>query len=173
MRPKRFCPFCGHRLPLPPATGIANPACRRCNTPVYENPVPATCLVVVDDREQLLLVKRKVAPKQGLWCLPGGYMALAESPEQAALRELFEETGLVGQIELLMGITSVFSETDHTIVMIGYLVKTFHGRLSPGDDAAETAFFARDCLPAIAFSSHYSFIRLYLAGYAAPDATQS
>ena len=59
------------------------------------------------------------------------------------------------------------SEQVHTVVMIAYLVKSYHGDLCPGDDAAETAFFAADGLPPIAFSSHHAFIRLYFAAYAA------
>ena len=65
--------------------------CESCRTTIYENPVPATCLVTIDARERLLLVKRSVDPKKGWWCLPGGFMELRETPEEAGLRELAEE----------------------------------------------------------------------------------
>ena len=43
--------------------------------------------------------------------------------------------------------------------MIGYLVTTYTGVPAPGDDASDTAFFARNELPDIAFESHRTFIR--------------
>jgi 8-oxo-dGTP diphosphatase len=46
------------------------------------------------DDLQVLLVKRKFPPYQGLWAIPGGYVRLSESLEEAAARELCEETGI-------------------------------------------------------------------------------
>ena len=166
MMTKRYCHTCGGLLVVMPAEVPNHAFCRHCRTTVYDNPVPATCSVVVDKQGRILLIKRKVAPKQGMWCLPGGFMAIAETPEQTALRELSEETGLTGGIDLLLGVTSVPDKRFHTIVMIGYLVKTFRGNLAPGDDAAEAGFFPYDSLPPIAFSSHDAFIRLYFSAYA-------
>jgi len=59
--------------------------CERCGEPIYENPVPATAVVVIDKTESLVLVKRGVDPKKGYWCLPGGFMEIGETPEQEAL----------------------------------------------------------------------------------------
>ena len=139
--------------------------CDHCNEPIYENPIPATCLVVVDNQERVFLVKRSVAPKKGFWCLPGGFMELGETPEKAALRELKEETGLSGQIDMLLGVSANPSAQYHTVLMVGYLVKNYTGTLIPGDDADDAAYFNYDELPEIAFESHASFIRMYYAAY--------
>jgi len=139
--------------------------CEQCNEPLYENPIPATCLVVVDNRNRVLLVKRSVEPKKGFWCLPGGFMELGETPEKSALRELKEETGLSGQIDMLLGVSSNSSAQYHTVLMVGFLVKSYTGTLVAGDDADDAASFYYDELPEIAFESHAKFIRIYYAAY--------
>jgi 8-oxo-dGTP diphosphatase len=166
MRKKTYCHFCGTRLAEKSIEGCLRLFCDKCNDPLYENPVPATCLVVVDDRSRVLLVKRSVAPKKGFWCLPGGYMELGEAPEASALRELKEETGLSGQIDMLLGVTSDPSADYDTILMVGYAVKRYSGTPEPGDDASDVAFFHQDDMPEIAFESHRKFVRIYYAAYA-------
>jgi len=137
--------------------------CEICRAPIYENPVPATSLVVIDGEKGVVLVKRDVEPKKDYWCLPGGFVELGETPEQAALRELREETGLIGQIDKLLGVTADTSDRYGNVLMIGYLVKRFNGRLTPGDDAAAVAYFQPENLPEIAFSSHQHFLEVYYA----------
>jgi len=91
---------------------------------------------------------------------------LGETPEQGALRELKEETGLTGQIQMLLGVSSNPSSSYHTVIMMGYLVRNYSGTLIAGDDASEAAYFCLDDLPEIAFASHRSFIRIYSSAYA-------
>jgi ADP-ribose pyrophosphatase YjhB (NUDIX family) len=124
-------------------------------------------MVVVDNKDRVLLVKRSVAPKKGFWCLPGGFVELGESPEKAALRELKEETGLAGSIDMLLGVSANPSALYHTVLIVGYLVKSYSGNLIAGDDANDAAYFHYNELPEIAFESHASFIRMYYAAYSA------
>lgn len=163
---KRYCPFCGGPLTQRIWEGRKRLYCNACNDALYENPVPASCLVVVDDRDRVLLVKRSVAPKIGWWCLPGGFMELQETPEAAALRELKEETGLDGRIEGLMGVMATPNRQYQTVLMIAYRVRRFTGTPTPGDDAAAVAWFSQDNLPPIAFSSHAHFIDAHYRGMA-------
>jgi ADP-ribose pyrophosphatase YjhB (NUDIX family) len=115
----------------------------------------------------VLLVKRNVEPKSGFWCLPGGFIELGEKPEEGALRELEEETGLKGKIGMLLGVTSSPSSQYDTVLMVGYLVKNYNGRLNSGYDASEAGWFHYKELPEIAFQSHLQFIRIYYAAYGA------
>jgi 8-oxo-dGTP diphosphatase len=161
IKTKRFCHFCAHALEERRMEGRMRLYCTRCQEVIYENPVPAACVVLVDDQQRLLLVKRKVAPKEGLWCLPGGFIECAETTEQAAVRELREETGLTGRINTLIGVTTSPGTLYQSILLVGYLVTCFSGSATAGDDASAVAFFNRDQLPEIAFESHSAFIRLY------------
>jgi len=159
---KQFCHVCGNRLTERHWEGKVRPFCSQCQLPVYENPVPASAIVVVDKGTRLLLVKRNVDPKKGYWSLPGGFMELFETPESSALRELEEETGLTGAIDTLLGVKANNSDRYGTVLIVGYLVTDYSGNLTPGDDAEEVAFFHPDSLPEIAFSSHDHFIRTAL-----------
>ena len=160
---KRFCHFCASPLQNRHVEGRMRLYCPRCRLPIYENPVPAACVVLIDDHHRLLLVKRRIAPKQGMWCLPGGFVECGETPEQAAVRELQEETGLTGRINTLIGVTSSPGTLYKSILIIAYLVTCFSGSAMAGDDASEVGFFDNDHLPDIAFESHQSFIRLYFS----------
>lgn len=159
---KRFCPYCGGSLERRLWEGRQRLVCRACGDPLYENPVPATCLVVTDPSGRVLLVRRSVAPKIGDWCLPGGFMELGESPETAALRELEEETGLSGVIDGLLGVTHAPNTLYDTVLMLGYRVTDYRGTPRPDDDADAVGWFAADRLPTIAFDSHRRFIRQVL-----------
>ena len=94
-------------------------------------------------------------------------MELDETPERCALRELKEETGLSGQINILLGVTASPNRQYGTVLMLGYLVSQCSGTLTPGDDVSEAAYFRLDSLPEIAFESHRRFIRIYSAAYKA------
>ncbi|MBU4319173.1 MAG: NUDIX domain-containing protein [Proteobacteria bacterium] len=164
-----FCHFCSNRLTTKILEGTQRLFCPSCGTPIYRNPVPANCIVVIDEKEQLLLVKRNVEPKIGHWCLPGGFMELNEAPEASALRELKEETGLVGRGASLLGVTTSPSSHYDTILMIGYLVKHYSGDILAGDDASDVRWFNFDHLPEIAFDSHIRFVRQVLEAISEED----
>jgi len=170
MQEKRFCPYCGVRLSEKMAEGRMRKWCSSCDITLYENPVPATCTIVVDDQSRILLVKRKVAPQKGKWCLPGGFMENGESPEQSAQRELSEETGLSGKIESLIGLITTPGTIYDSILMSCFLIRSYTGCAMAGDDAEELRWFPINKLPDIAFSSHKNFIKIYGAAYGHPYA---
>lgn len=161
MANKSYCHFCGNPLTSKFIEGRQRRYCPACARPVYENPIPATCLVVVNAHDEILLVKRDVAPKKGQWCLPGGFIELGEAPEQGALRELAEETGLSGRAPSLLGVRTTPSSEYHSVLMVGYLIRHFQGALTAGDDAADARWFDRESLPPVAFESHSYFIKIY------------
>ncbi len=110
--------------------------------------------VVIFKEEKILLIKRKAQPFKGMWALPGGFVEKGETFEQAAYRELEEETNIKNVMLKRIG---VFDEPDRdprekrviTHGFIGILEGREH--IEPGDDAEETKFFNIENLPDIAF----------------------
>lgn len=95
-------------------------------------------------------------------------MELNETPEEAALRELNEETGLFGKIDMLLGVAANPSAAYGSVLMTGFLIKVFEGNLAAGDDADAVGWFDYKELPEIAFDSHKNFIKIYYTAYANP-----
>ncbi|MGD2089026.1 MAG: thiamine phosphate synthase [Candidatus Aminicenantes bacterium] len=133
--------------------------CPQCQYPVYENPLPATAAVVFNENHEVLLVKRSVEPKVGQWCLPGGFVEMAEAPEDGCLRELKEETGLEGEIHQWAGNIISESPVYQWVIVMGYSIKNIRGQLTAGDDCSEAVFFNLETMPPIAFSSHRQILK--------------
>src|SRR3954468_11440893 len=102
--------------------------------------VAADC-VVFDRRDRLLLIRRKNAPFQGQYALPGGFVELGETTENAARRELQEETGVMAQSLILIGVYSdPQRDPRHHCISIAYLTLVREAQATAGDDAAEAEF---------------------------------
>ena len=88
----KFCSQCGRPVTQRTPAGDNRPRhiCEHCETIHYQNPKIVTgCLPVWQDK--ILLCKRAIEPRYGLWTLPAGFMENDESLEQAAERESLEE----------------------------------------------------------------------------------
>ncbi len=158
MEVKTFCPYCGEKVIEKSFAGRIHCYCLKCDIIHYENPLPAVAALVLNHKDQLLLVKRSVEPAKGKWCLPGGFIEIDESIEEAALRELEEETGIKGEIDGLIDFFSQKGRHYRAILIFGYKVKILGGEVRAGDDAQDAVFFSLDTLPPIAFLSHQRLI---------------
>jgi 8-oxo-dGTP diphosphatase len=125
----------------------------------YPYPRPALtvdCVVfgVDDDQLKVLLIKRDNPPFEGQWALPGGYVNVTESLEEAARRELQEETGLeLSYLEQLYTFGDVERDPSGRVVTVAYfaLVKTLDHAPHAASDAREARFFPNAALPKLAF----------------------
>ncbi|HEX7502628.1 MAG TPA: NUDIX domain-containing protein, partial [Acidobacteriota bacterium] len=155
---KKFCPRCGTPLAKRRLEDRERDFCPACRAPVYENPLPATAVVLFNERRELLLVQRAVEPGKGKWCLPGGFQEIDETPEQCARRELREETGIDGRIEGLIAMEMSPHPWYRAVLVIGYHAAALGGGLAAGDDAVDAAYFPLQRLPELAFQSHARII---------------
>lgn len=111
-------------------------------------------LSLVEDELNVLLVKRKFAPFRGMWAIPGGFLEVDESLEEAAARELAEETGVTDvYMEQLRTFGDPGRDPRMRVITVAYYallpIDAIHHR--PGDDAAETHWFSVFHLPKLAF----------------------
>ena len=151
----KFCPSCGSRLALRENEGQARPVCPDCGRVMYYDPkLAATCVVERDGRT--LFVQRAMPTGYGLWSLPGGYVDRGELVEDAAAREVLEETGLQVVTEDLIG---VFSQAQHPVVVVAYTASETGGELNAGPECLDLGFFALDELPPLAFPRDAEIIR--------------
>ena len=122
---------------------------------IYEWPRPmVTVDAIIFKRSQnktaLLLIKRKNDPYVGQWAIPGGFIEMDEELEDAAARELTEETGLKGIILEQMRTFGTVGRDPRgrqiTVVFMG-LTDDKNANLQAGDDASEAKWFDIDNLP--------------------------
>lgn len=125
--------------------------------PTYEYPRPAlttdVALFRVAGELQLLLIRRKGEPFQGMWALPGGFLDEGEDLDACARRELEEETGVVGaELHPLANFSRPGRDPRGWTVTAAYVAMAPPGaQARAGDDAAEAQWFAAGDLPALAF----------------------
>jgi len=141
-----YCPDCGTRL----ETRIQEerprdycPACERIH--FQQLKVGAGAVIVTDGR--LLLLQRSTAPFRGSWNLPAGYVEADESPYQAVVREVSEETGLGVEVERLLGVYYFDDDPRGNGILIVFQCRIVSGEVSVSSEAQSARFFAPDRLP--------------------------
>ncbi|MFC7047651.1 NUDIX domain-containing protein [Emcibacter nanhaiensis] len=125
----------------------------------YDYPHPAVTVDIVvlrdcDGELQVLLVRRAQEPFKDTWALPGGFVDIDEDLEQAARRELEEETGLRDiPLEQLHAFGAVERDPRERVISVAYLARLPENAPQPraGSDAAAAAWFPLTALPDLAF----------------------
>jgi 8-oxo-dGTP diphosphatase len=126
-------------------------------TYIFERPaLTVDCVVFGLDEQELkvLLIQRGGAPFAGRWALPGGFVQVGESLEQAARRELQEETGLARvYLEQLYTFGDPGRDPREHVVTVAYyaLVNLFDHKVHASTDARNAAWFAVGDMPELAF----------------------
>ena len=109
----------------------------------------------LDDNDlKVLLIKRGLEPFKDTWALPGGFVKINESLQEAALRELREETGVEKVfLEQLYTFGDVDRDPRERVVSVAYfaLVNLFEHNLKADTDAKNAAWFDIDDIPQLAF----------------------
>jgi ADP-ribose pyrophosphatase YjhB (NUDIX family) len=141
-----FCSNCGAarlELRIPDGDTLQRRVCSTCGTIHYENPkIVAGCLPVFG--EQVLLCKRAIEPRHGLWTLPAGFLENGETLQHGAERETLEEAD--ARVELGELYTVISLPQIHQVYMM------FRSRLldldfGPGTESLEVRLFDERDIP--------------------------
>jgi ADP-ribose pyrophosphatase YjhB (NUDIX family) len=87
-------------------------------------------------RDGKVLLVERAKPPIGIWAFPGGHVELGETLEQAAARELHEESGLTARFQGLLGLYDVIRRDDTGQVSIHYVIACYLGLAGPGEPVA-------------------------------------
>jgi 8-oxo-dGTP diphosphatase len=124
----------------------------------YEYPRPMVTVDVLviapgPEGKEILLIRRGNDPFKGEWALPGGFLDLDEELEDAARRELHEETGLSVSVLREIGVFGAIGRDPRGRTITAAYLALLDERPAPraGDDAAEAAWFPFDARQKLAF----------------------
>lgn len=127
--------------------------CPHCGKKIkqYKNPAPTVDIIIYEPDRGIVLIKRANPPLG--YALPGGFIEVGESAEQAAMREAFEETGLKIYLTGLLGLYSNPKRDPrrHTLSAVYIAKSNNYSTLHSADDAAEASFFSLVNLPELLF----------------------
>lgn len=156
-----FCSHCGARVvfAIPPDDTVPRHVCPQCGTIHYQNPKMVVG-TIPEWEDRILLCRRAIEPKRGLWTLPAGYMENGETTAQGAARETLEEAGA------RVAIGALYSVYDLPHINQVYLM--FRARLldldfAPGVESLEVALFREQDIPwnQLAFRTVEATLRAY------------
>jgi ADP-ribose pyrophosphatase YjhB (NUDIX family) len=141
----KHCRACGTAVDykVPADDNRERAVCVGCGEIHYENPLNVVGTVPVWG-DQVLLCRRNIEPRYGLWTLPAGFMELGESTEAGALRETDEEAG--AKIEL-QGLFTVLNVVRVGQLHLFYRARMLEPTLNPGPETIEARLFREHEVP--------------------------
>ena len=140
-----FCPLCASPLVerIPHGDDRPRHVCDACGTVHYSNPkIVAGCVPVWEDK--VLLCRRAISPRHGLWTLPAGYMENGETTQAAARRETLEEACArveVGDLYCYLNIPRISQ------VYVIFLARLLDLDFAPGAESLEVELFEESQVP--------------------------
>jgi ADP-ribose pyrophosphatase YjhB (NUDIX family) len=158
-----YCSHCGAPVSLmvPAGDNLPRHVCERCGTIHYQNPKMVVG-AIPEWEDRILLCRRAIEPRSGLWTLPAGFMENAETTAEAAARETLEEACArieVGEMFSLINVPHINQ------VHILYRARLLDLDFSPGTESLEVRLFDEADIPweAIAFRTIGMTLRHYYA----------
>jgi ADP-ribose pyrophosphatase YjhB (NUDIX family) len=157
----KFCSNCGAPVALrvPPGDTLQRHVCDACHTIHYQNPrLVVGCIAEWEDR--ILLCRRGIEPRHGLWTVPAGYMENGETTFEGAARETLEEANArveMGPLYALYNIPHISQ------VYVLFRARLLDSDVAPGLETLEVRLFAEADIPwdSIAFATVRNALRHY------------
>jgi ADP-ribose pyrophosphatase YjhB (NUDIX family) len=141
-----FCSRCGARLRMGMVPGEERErlACDACGYIAYVNPRVVVTAIPVTDAGEVILLRRGIEPAYGSWAQPGGFLEVDETVNQAAIRETFEETGLIVEPGEIVGL---YSRLEAAVVAIVFEARIVGGTARTSVEALEVKAFDPAAIP--------------------------
>ena len=141
-----FCSRCGTALEFGTVPGEDRErlACPNCNFVAYVNPRLVVTTLPVDAEGRLVLIRRGIEPGRGAWAQPGGFLEVDETVSEAAIRETYEETGLIVEPGEIVGL---YSRLEAAVVVIAFEARVLGGQFRINPEATEIEAFAPAAIP--------------------------
>ncbi|MCW7539851.1 NUDIX hydrolase [Aquabacterium sp. A7-Y] len=159
----KHCRACGAAAAyvVPTDDNRERAVCSACGTIHYENPLNVVGTLPVWE-DQVLLCRRNIEPRYGLWTLPAGFMELGETTEEGALRETEEEAGASVQLE---GLYTLLNVTRVGQVHLFYRARLLNTHFNPGPETIEARLFSEDQVPwnELAFQTVRETLKFYFS----------
>ena len=158
----RYCSKCGSDqidFKVPVGDNIKRYVCSACDSIFYTNPNLIVGTICIKD-DQILLCKRNIEPRFGLWTLPAGFMENSETLQEGALRETKEETQASPKI---IAPYSAFSLTHISQVHFFYLADLGNESFGPTSESSAVELFDEKDIPwdQIAFPTFTKTLKYY------------
>lgn len=136
----KFCPKCAGEFKHINGNLLK---CQQCGYNFFVNAAPCASAIILSDKKEVLLAKRKFEPYKGTWQTPGGFMKPEESFEEAVQREIYEELGVKIKLGKFLGtLPDVYPYYEVDVPFLGiYCTATItEGEVSARDDVDEVRF---------------------------------
>ncbi len=156
-----FCSHCGApvSLKIPPGDNLPRHVCERCGAIHYLNP-KLVIGAIPEWEDRILLCRRAIEPRSGLWTLPAGFMENAETTAQAAARETLEEACAHIEVGAMFSLVSVPHISQ---VHIFYRARLIEAAFAPGEESLDVQLFDEASIPwdEMAFRTSVITLRQY------------
>lgn len=141
-----FCTRCGASLEFGAVEGEDRDrlACSSCGYVAYVNPRLVVTVFPITDDGQIVLLRRGIEPGRGQWAQPGGFLEVDETVNQAAIRETWEETGLLVEPGDIIGL---YTRLEAAVVTLAFEARIVGGTAAPTPEALEIRTFAPEDIP--------------------------
>jgi len=141
-----FCSRCGTALEFGVVEGEDRErlACPSCGHIAYVNPRLVVTVFPITEAGELVLIRRGIEPGKGWWAQPGGFLEVDETVNQAAIRETWEETGLLVEPGEIVGL---YTRLEASVVTIAFEARIVGGTAAPTSEATEIVAYAPEDIP--------------------------
>jgi ADP-ribose pyrophosphatase YjhB (NUDIX family) len=150
---KHFCLMCGTQLESKIIEDRAREICPDCGWIHYKQ-YKVSAGVRIERDGCLLLVQRGIQPWRGNWYMPAGFLEINEEPEDAAVREAFEETGLHVKTHGLAGVYTYNDDPRGNGILFLYDAEIIGGNMQESDETLQIAFLSPDEIIGLEFTGN-------------------